>query len=77
VVCGHSIGEYAFIAAGAVIACDVPAFALMMGVPARRKGWMCRCGVQLKGSGSVTCEQCESQYKITEETCTLLKEASE
>ncbi len=40
IVCGHEIGEYAFIAAGAVVAADVPAFALMAGVPARRIGWM-------------------------------------
>ena len=47
IVCGHSIGEYAFIAAGAVITSDVPAFALMAGVPARRVGWMSRSGERL------------------------------
>jgi predicted dehydrogenase/acetyltransferase-like isoleucine patch superfamily enzyme len=47
VVCGHTIGEYAFIAAGAVVARDVPAFALMAGVPARRIGWMSRDGERL------------------------------
>ena len=44
IVCGHTIGEYAFIAAGAVVATDVPAFALMAGVPARRIGWMSHAG---------------------------------
>jgi predicted dehydrogenase/acetyltransferase-like isoleucine patch superfamily enzyme len=47
IVCGHSIGEYAFIAAGAVVTSDVPAFALMAGVPARRIGWMSHDGERL------------------------------
>jgi len=47
IVCGHTIGEYAFIAAGAVVTSDVPAFALMAGVPARRIGWMSRDGERL------------------------------
>ena len=47
IVCGHTIGEYAFIAAGAVVTSDVPAFGLMTGVPARRVGWMSRDGERL------------------------------
>jgi len=47
VVCGHTLGEYAFVAAGAVVASDVPAFALVAGVPARRIGWMSREGYKL------------------------------
>jgi UDP-2-acetamido-3-amino-2,3-dideoxy-glucuronate N-acetyltransferase len=47
IVCGHTIGEYAFIAAGAVVTKDVPAFALMAGVPAKRIGWMSREGHKL------------------------------
>jgi predicted dehydrogenase/acetyltransferase-like isoleucine patch superfamily enzyme len=47
VVCGHTVGEYAFIAAGAVVARDVPAFALMAGVPARRIGWVSHAGERL------------------------------
>jgi UDP-2-acetamido-3-amino-2,3-dideoxy-glucuronate N-acetyltransferase len=47
VVCGHTIGEYAFVAAGAVVAGDVPAFALVAGVPARRTGWMSHAGHKL------------------------------
>ena len=47
VVCGVTIGEYAFIGAGAVVSRDVPAFALMVGVPARRIGWMSRHGQRL------------------------------
>jgi UDP-2-acetamido-3-amino-2,3-dideoxy-glucuronate N-acetyltransferase len=51
VVCGVTLGEYAFIGAGAVVTADVPAFALMLGVPARQAGWMCQCGVRLELSG--------------------------
>ena len=47
IVCGCSIGQYAFIAAGAVVTKDVPNYALMMGVPARCTGWVCKCGVRL------------------------------
>lgn len=47
IVCGHTLGEYCFIAAGAVVATDVPAYALMAGVPARRIGWMSCAGARL------------------------------
>jgi UDP-2-acetamido-3-amino-2,3-dideoxy-glucuronate N-acetyltransferase len=47
IVCGHTLGAYCFIAAGAVVTCDVPAYALMAGVPARRIGWMSRAGGRL------------------------------
>jgi len=47
IVCGHSLGAYSFIAAGAVVTTDVPEFALMAGVPARRIGWMSREGEKL------------------------------
>lgn len=62
VVCGATLGEYAFIGAGAVITKDVPAFALMAGVPARRIGWMCQCGVRLPDSGVGTCASCGTRY---------------
>jgi len=62
VVCGVTLGTYVFIAAGAVITKDVPAFALMAGVPARRIGWMCQCGVRLPDSGDGTCAVCGSVY---------------
>lgn len=47
IVCGHAIGEYAFVAAGAVVTSDVPPFALVAGVPARRIGWMSHAGERL------------------------------
>lgn len=52
IVCGHDIGEYAFIGAGAVVTKDVPAFALIVGNPARQTGWMSRYGHKLKFSGA-------------------------
>ena len=51
VVCGSTIGEYAFVGAGSVVTRDVPAYALVMGNPARRTAWMCRCGEKLGKAG--------------------------
>lgn len=55
VVCGHTIGEFALIAAGAVITKNVPAHALMAGIPAKRIGWACECGNVLDNSLKCTC----------------------
>jgi UDP-2-acetamido-3-amino-2,3-dideoxy-glucuronate N-acetyltransferase len=64
VVCGATIGEYAFIGAGAVVRGDVPPYALMLGVPARRVGWMCRCGVRLAlHDGAGSCAACGTRYQ--------------
>jgi UDP-2-acetamido-3-amino-2,3-dideoxy-glucuronate N-acetyltransferase len=72
VVCGHSIGAYAFIAAGAVVCKDVPAYALIVGVPGRHAGWVCRCGVKFPKSGTntLTCAACGNEYR--EEKSTLI-----
>ena len=68
VVCGHDIGRYAFIGAGAVITGEVPDSALMLGVPARIAGWMCECGVRLglpvSGSGHASCAECGTGYVL-------------
>ncbi|MGQ4276469.1 acyltransferase [Pseudidiomarina sp. E22-M8] len=66
IVCGITIGEYAFVGAGAVVNKDVPAYALMVGVPAKQIGWMSKYGEQLdlplSGDGEVGCAHTESRY---------------
>lgn len=64
VVCGHRIGRWALIGAGAVVTADVPAHALMLGVPARRRGWACECGKLLPES--LSCPVCGRKYKMTD-----------
>ena len=65
IICGATLGEYSFIGAGAVVRGEVPAYALMVGVPARRVGWMCRCGVrlQLPVDGTGACSACGTWYR--------------
>jgi len=66
IVCGVEIGRYAFIAAGAVVACDVPDYALMMGIPARRCGWMSRHGHRLghpDADGAMVCPESGYRYR--------------
>ncbi len=63
IICGHTIGRFAFIGAGAVVINDVPDYALMAGNPAKIKGWMCRCGVRLHFDDSVAiCDACGKKY---------------
>lgn len=68
IVCGVTVGEYAFVGAGAVINKDVPAYALMVGVPARQIGWMSEFGEQLdlpvEGEGETTCPHTGSRYVL-------------
>jgi UDP-2-acetamido-3-amino-2,3-dideoxy-glucuronate N-acetyltransferase len=71
VVCGHTIGEYAFIGAGAVITQDVPPYALVYGNPARRHGWACECGLRLLfHDREATCE-CRRAYQQVDDTSIL------
>jgi UDP-2-acetamido-3-amino-2,3-dideoxy-glucuronate N-acetyltransferase len=65
IVCGTTIGEYAFIGAGAVVTKDVPPYALMVGNPARQRGWMCRCGEKIAFDGNHgVCTGCRSEYSL-------------
>lgn len=69
VVCGVTIGEWAFVAAGAVVNRNVPPYAVVAGVPARMIGWACECGVTLQFEGSVsTCRECRRRYARTDES---------
>mgnify|MGYP003204444022 FL=1 len=65
IVCGHKIGQWALIGAGAVVTSNVPAHALMLGVPARRKGWACECGELL--SETLVCTKCGRNYRETDD----------
>lgn len=69
IVCGVTIGEYAFIGAGAVVNKNVPAYALMVGVPARQIGWMSEYGEQLalpvQGEGQVACPHTGARYVLS------------
>ncbi|ACN98385.1 hexapeptide transferase family protein [Sulfurihydrogenibium azorense Az-Fu1] len=77
VVCGNTIGRYAMVGAGAVVVCDVEDYALYTGVPAKRVGWVCKCGVVLvhkdrikgdvvkkDGKIEIICKSCKSRYLL-------------
>ncbi|MEN9348037.1 MAG: acyltransferase [Flavobacteriales bacterium] len=74
IVCGYEIGEYAFIGAGAVVTKEVPAFALVMGNPARQTGWMSKYGHKLKFSenGFATCPESGDEYELNNGRVTCL-----
>lgn len=65
IVCGHRIGRCAMVAAGAVVTQDVPDYALVVGVPAKQKGWICRCGYVL--DKTYVCPSCGRVYQFCEE----------
>ncbi|MBR7008740.1 MAG: N-acetyltransferase [Ruminococcus sp.] len=66
IVCGHELGEYCTIAAGAVVTKNVPAHALMAGVPAKQIGWTCECGQVL--DKELKCPDCARKYKLDGDT---------
>ena len=74
IVCGHSLGEYCLIGAGSVVTKDVPAFALMVGNPARRVGWVSRHGEKLHfdAAGFATCPATGERYQLVDNLCTLV-----
>lgn len=76
IVCGTTIGEYAFVGAGAVVSRDVPAFALVVGVPARRVGWMSRNGQRLalpaSGQGQASCPATGERYRLAGEVLAVM-----
>lgn len=64
IVCGHTLGRWSMVASGAVVTKDVPDYALMAGVPAKRIGWVCECGEVLKDG--LTCDNCGRSYEEKE-----------
>jgi UDP-2-acetamido-3-amino-2,3-dideoxy-glucuronate N-acetyltransferase len=73
IVCGVTIGEYALVAAGAVVKIDVPNHAIVAGVPAKQIGWACRCGVTLKfKNNKAKCDYCGDSYEIENDKIKLI-----
>jgi UDP-2-acetamido-3-amino-2,3-dideoxy-glucuronate N-acetyltransferase len=72
VICGYTLGEYCFVAAGAVVTRDVPAYALVAGVPAKIIGWICQCGerlpllAEISETREVRCAACGESYAIAD-----------
>jgi UDP-2-acetamido-3-amino-2,3-dideoxy-glucuronate N-acetyltransferase len=76
IVCGVTIGAYAFIGAGAVVKNNVPAYAVVVGVPAKQIGWVCECGVSLKNvkKNKAVCGTCGKVYKISKKSLLKVKD---
>jgi UDP-2-acetamido-3-amino-2,3-dideoxy-glucuronate N-acetyltransferase len=76
IVCGTTVGEHAFVGAGAVVSRDVPPFALVVGVPARPIGWMSRHGERLalpaSGTGEAACPATGERYRLAGDVLTLI-----
>jgi len=80
IVCGHTVGRYALIGAGAVVTSDVPDYALYLGIPAKHSGWVCKCGVVLtrkinsEEKLELTCNFCGSKYVLDGDKFVVLEE---
>ena len=67
IICGHDIGRYAFVGAGAVVTKNVPDYALVYGAPAKIRGYVCRCGEKLHfEEGKASCTACGKMYEMNE-----------
>jgi UDP-2-acetamido-3-amino-2,3-dideoxy-glucuronate N-acetyltransferase len=77
IVCGHTIGRYAFVGAGAVVTKDVPDHAMVVGNPARVAGWVCECGVKLASGAqmpaSASCAACRLEYRADRGVLTVVR----
>ncbi len=77
IVCGNTIGAYAFIGAGAVVTSDVPPYALIYGNPARQRGYVCQCGIKLElHDDRGACQVCQRRYQLVDGTLGLQSEPS-
>jgi len=80
IVCGHTIGRYALIGAGAVVTSDIPDYALYLGIPAKHSGWVCKCGAVLtrrtisEEKLELTCNFCGSKYMLDGDKFIVLEE---
>ena len=76
IVCGVTIGAYAFIGAGAVVKNDIPAYTIVVGVPAKPIGWVCECGVSLKDTkkNKAVCSSCGKVYKVSKKSLVAVKD---
>lgn len=76
IVCGVTIGRYSFIGAGAVVKRDIPDYGLVVGIPARHIGWVCKCGVALRFQrDDIECTYCGSEYKLMNGNLEIIREA--
>lgn len=74
IICGHTIGKYAFVGAGSVVTKDIPAYALVYGNPAVLRSWMCVCGEKLEFKVDKTkCQVCKKEYILEENKCKRVK----
>jgi UDP-2-acetamido-3-amino-2,3-dideoxy-glucuronate N-acetyltransferase len=82
IVCGHSLGRYSFVGAGTVVTRDVPDYAMVVGNPARIRGWVCECGVKLpfpavsEGSHEASCPACRKSYRKNGNLVQLITESA-